>query len=248
MARTKAAARKHGGKKVNLNDDKTSASKRDPIPPRPEQTDYDETIAPRDPSLLSDMFSQAIKRHYGDSTTIEQGDLHLATRSFRDTTAFGNPRLARELPEFIKSFQRPEDDDPSICKETGAPHTIVIASSGIRVADLVRELRVFNSNESKIGKYFAKHMKLQPNLTFAKQTKVGIAVGTPVRLKELIENDGIKASSLQRIIVDGSYQNEKKYSIFDMADSFKSMLDLLNMDGVKLRLLDDNDRLLLMVY
>ena len=248
MARTKEAARKHGGKKVNLNDDKTSTSKRDSIPPRPEQTEYDETIAPRDPALLSDTFSQGIKRHYGDSSSIEQGDLHLAPRSFRDTTEFGNPRLAIELPEFIKSFHRPGDDDPSTCKEAAAPHTIVIASSGIRVADLVRDLRVFNSSESKIGKYFAKHMKLQPNLKFAKQTRVGIAVGTPVRLKELIENDGIQAGSLQRIIIDGSYQNEKKYTIFDMADSFRAMLDLLNMDGVKSRLLDDKDKLLIMVY
>lgn len=248
MARTKEAARKYVGKKVNLNNDKTSTAKRASVPPRPEQTEYDETIAPKDPSLLSDTFSQAIKRHYGDSTSIEQGDLYLAPQSFQDTTAFGNPRLGRELPEFIKSFHRPGDDDPSTCKEAGAPHTIVIASSGIRVAGLVRDLRVFNSNQSKIGKYFAKHMKLQPNLTFAKQTKVGIAVGTPVRLKELIANDGIKAGSLQRIIIDGSYQNEKKYTIFDMADSFRSMLDLLNMEGVKSRLLDDNDKLLIMVF
>ena len=248
MASTKESARKHGGRKVNLNNDKTSIAKRNSISSRPEQTQYDETIAPRDPSLLCDTFSQAIKRHYGDSTSIEQDDLHLAPRSFRDTTKYGNPRLARELPEFIKSFHRLGDDDPSTCNEAASPHTIVIASSGIRVADLVRDLQVFSSNQSKVGKYFSKHMKLQQNLKFAKQTKVGVAVGTPVRLKELIENDGIKAGSLQRIIIDGSYQNEKKYSIFDMADSFRSMLDLLNMEGVKSRLLDDNDKLLIMVY
>ncbi len=248
MARTKASARKHGGKKVHLSDRNSRVSKKEPAPPRPEQTEYDPTVASRDPSLLSDTFSQAIKRHHGDSSSIEQGDLHLATRSFRDTTSFENPRLAKEMPEFIKTFLRPGDEDPMTSVGVRAPHTIVVASSGIRVADLVRELRVFQTPESKIGKYFPKHMKLQANLTFCKEVKVGVAVGTPVRLRELIESDAIQVSSLQRIIIDGSYQNDKKYTTFDMADSFKPLLDLLNNREIKSRLQDDNDKLLIMVF
>ena len=247
MARTKAT-RKYAGKQVDNEGVATLSSKRDPAPPRPEQTEYDETLAPRDPSLLSDTFSQAIKRHYGDSTSIEQGDLHLASRAFKDTTSFGNPRVAKEIPEYIKTFLNAVDDDPSTCKEAGAPHTIIVASSGIRVADLTRSLTVFNSAESKVTKYFASHMKLSKNVEFSKSTKVGIAVGTPHRLKQLIQENAIKVSSIERIIVDGSYQNEKKYTIFDLLESFKAMLELLNITEVKARLLDDDDKLQVMVF
>lgn len=251
MARTKAAARKRVGKPSSLPKSKSNAptSKlgRPPTTQRPEQTEYDETIALRDPTLLSDTFSQAIKRHYGDSTSLEQGDLHLPPRAFRDTTAFGNPRVAKEIPEYLKTFLTP-NEDPSTCSEAGAPHTLVIASSGIRVADLVRELRVFAAPTSAIGKFFAKHMKLHPNIEFAKKTKIGIAVGTPVRLRELIENEAIKVGSLERIVIDGSYQNDKKQTIYDMLDSFKPMTELLNVKAIKVRLLDDNDGLQVMVF
>jgi protein CMS1 len=247
MARTKKKARKAGSKKTPLNGNDPQGS-RPPASTRLEQTEYDETIAPRDPALLSDTLAQAIKRHYGDSTSLEQGDLHLASRVFRDTTAFGGPRVAREMPEFLKTFLQTEDDDPSTCQEVASPHTMVIASSGIRVADLVRELRVFTSKESSVGKYFSKHMKLQQNIDWAKKTKVGIAVGTPLRLKELVENDAIKAGSVQRIVIDASYQNEKKCTIFDMADSFKPMLELLNIETVRSRLLNDNDRFQVLVF
>ena len=248
MTRTKERARKHGGRKTILGNDSTWKSAKGLAPKRPQQTEYDETFAPRDPSLLSDTFAQAIKRHYGDSTSIEQGDLHLAPRAFRDTTAFGQPRIAQELPEYVKTFLRDGDSDPSTSTDKAAPHTMVIVSSGIRASDLVRELRVFASSESKVGKYFAKHMKLNANIEFSKNSRVGIAVGTPGRLKELVENDAIRVESLQRIIIDGSYQNPKKYNIFDMEDSFKPMLGLLNIREVKSRLLDDDDKLQTMIF
>jgi protein CMS1 len=244
MARTKQAARRRGSKKIKLDNDDTDA-----IPPsksRPEQTTCDETIAVRDPALLSDTFAQAIRRHYGDSTSLEQSDLHLGLKVFLDTTSFGERRLAKNLPQYLRTFSN-SDEDPSTISP-GVPHTLVIASSGIRVADLVRELRVLASPDTTVGKFFAKHMKLKKNIEFAKTTKIGIAVGTPTRLKELIENEAISVTALQRIVIDGSYQNDKKYTIFEMAESFKPMLQMLNLENLKARLADGGDKLQIMVY
>jgi protein CMS1 len=221
----------------------------DAIPPsksRPEQTTCDETIAVRDPALLSDTFAQATRRHYGDSTSLEQSDLHLSSKVFLDTTSFGDRHVAKNLPLYLETFGTSGGNSSQI--DPGAPHTLVIASSGIRVADLVRELRSLASPDTTVGKFFAKHMKLKKNIEFAKTTKIGIAVGTPTRLKELIENEAISVSALQRIVIDGSYQNDKNYTIFEMGESFKPMLQLLNLESMKARLADSSDNLQIMVY
>lgn len=248
MARTKQNARKRSGKFIKLDPPNGDASKSSkPAPERPEQTSCDETIAVRDPALLSDTFAQAIRRHYGDSTSLEQGDWHLSSKVFLDTTSFDKPHLAKHLPEYLTTFSG-SDDDLSTCSESGAPHTLVIASSGIRVADLVRQLRSLTPPDTSVGKFFAKHMKLKANIEFAKKTKIGIAAGTPSRLKELIENDAIKVESLRRIVIDASYQNDKNFTIFDMADAFRPMLQMLNTERMKARLINGDDKLQIMVF
>lgn len=50
-----------------------------------------------------------------------------------------------------------------------------------------RSLREFQSPDARIAKLFAKHIKLKDAVSFLRSTRVGIAVGTPSRVRELVE-------------------------------------------------------------
>ncbi|KAK5232150.1 Protein cms1 [Exophiala xenobiotica] len=244
MARTKMAARKHGGNKRKLDVPADAESdrpaKRTPSKPaaQPRQTDLDETIAMMDPALLADHFANSI----------ELEEQYLPTKSFRNTTAFDKPHAGTKLPEFLEQFAENGKAELSACEEEASPHTLIIAPSGIRTADLNRELRVFNTEESKVAKLIAKHMKLHENIDYMRKNKVGIAVGTPTRVKDLIDADAMKTSDIRRIVVDGSYKDEKKRSIFEMEELFRPLLALLNMEQIRKRYGAEEDKVEILVF
>ena len=73
-------------------------------------------------------------------------------------------------------------------EDKGHPHTIIVAAAGLRAADLTRALRQFQTKESMVAKLFAKHIKLKEAVETAKKTRMGIGVGTPQRIMDLLED------------------------------------------------------------
>ena len=63
--------------------------------------------------------------------------------------------------------------------------------------------------------------------------RIGIAVGTPQRLLDLLEKDVLKTSGLKRILIDGSHVDQKKRSIFDMKELSEPLIKLLSSRPVK---------------
>jgi protein CMS1 len=49
-------------------------------------------------------------------------------------------------------------------------------------------MRKFQTKDATVAKLFAKHIKLQNSVKFLKSTRTGIAVGTPTRLKDLMDD------------------------------------------------------------
>lgn len=241
MTRTKERARKRGSTKRKLDQTEPTDGERPAKQPTTEnaaakrQISVDETIAMMDPALLADHFAKCIRRALPNNSTIELEEKYLPTKSFQNTTTFESPRTGANLPAFLEQFSKTQEEEPSMSDETGTPHTIVITPSGIRTADLTRELRVFNTEQSKVAKLIAKHMKLKDNVEYMKNTKVGIAVGTPMRVKDLIDADALKTDRIQAIVVDGSYRDEKKRTIFEMDELFRPLMLLLNLDRLRQR-------------
>jgi protein CMS1 len=67
-----------------------------------------------------------------------------------------------------------------------APAIVIVTHSAIRATDLVRGLKEFDK-AAKIGKLFAKHLKVEDQARFLGERPIHIAVGTPHRIKELID-------------------------------------------------------------
>lgn len=247
MSRTKREARKTtgAGKRKRENQDDGPAAKK-PLPERPKQTAYDENLTRMDPSLLSDHLAKSLRKHFGDGTTIELEDQYITLHAIRDTTSFTEPHIAKHLPDFLRKFADSEENLSH--GALSSPHTLVITASGIRAADLARELRTFQTDDVKIAKLFAKHMKMSESVEFVGKTKINIAAGTPSRPKELIEQNSLKLDNLKRIVIDGSYTDEKKRTIFDMKEVFLPLMDMLNLEKIKQRLGSEEDGIQVLVF
>lgn len=116
-------------------------------------------------------------------------------RAIKDTTTWRQTRSTPDLPAFIELYAAPRRKKKKgpkcsdAAEEKGAPHTIVVAGSGQRAADLTRVLRYFEkSKDVHVAKLFAKHIKLQEQVDFLARMRTGVAAGTPQRIIDLIEN------------------------------------------------------------
>ena len=77
---------------------------------------------------------------------------------------------------------------------------------------------------------------------------IGIGIGTPARVRDLLEADALKTGHLARIVIDGSYIDQKKRTIFDMKDLFQPVLELLRRPEFIDRYNDSKDHLEIIVY
>jgi protein CMS1 len=80
--------------------------------------------------------------------------------------------------------------------------------------------------------------RLQSISTYVKTAdrhRIGIGVGTPARIQDLIKAEALKTSYLNRIVIDGSYVDQKKRSIFDMKEIFVPLLEFISHKTLKKR-------------
>ncbi|OCT55121.1 Protein cms1 [Cladophialophora carrionii] len=201
-----------------------------------------------DPALLADRLAKYIQKYCPNSSPIELEEQYLPAKAFLDTTGYDRDRVAANLPQFIERFSPEGKTGLSTCDEKASPHTLVVTSSGIRTADLYRELRVFQNAETKVGKLIAKHMKLRDNIEYMLGNKIGIAISTPFRFKQLVDADALKTEKLRRIVVDGSYCDEKNNTIFMMAQTFNPLVTLLNEKSIRQRYGDGKDNIEILVF
>lgn len=189
----------------NNNKDKKQTNKTAQQPDREEAVD--ESISKMNEQILADHFMQKAKAHNKDLTAVELSDMSVPVQAFQDTTAFEQARKLAQLPDYLKAYS-PEKGARlgSASEEKGSPHTLVIASAGLRAADLVRfvspfylnflmtneiyysALRSFQNKDAAVAKLFAKHIKIEEAKQFLERSRVSIGVGTPQRIIDLLES------------------------------------------------------------
>ncbi|MCJ1367701.1 hypothetical protein MMC16_006835 [Acarospora aff. strigata] len=215
-----------------------------------------------DSSLVADYVAQRTKRFGGDLSLVELEDRHIpgkelivcfvdAEKAFLDSSSWDKPRDLSSLPAFLEHFAATSGHTHSLSKASklkGAPHTIVVTGAGLRAADLTRALRTFQTKEAIVAKLFAKHIKLKEALHFVKSTRIGIAVGTPTRLADLLDNGALSLEKLERVVVDGSHIDQKKRGILDMKETQIPLVQFLNRDGLKDRYGSSSSRVDILVY
>lgn len=107
-----------------------------------------------------------------------------------------------------------------------------------------------SNHKSLTSLQFAKHFKVEEQVSFLQKHNTGIAVGTPQRLIDLIENGNhnsiillassanwvtgsLSLASLQRLVVDASHIDSKKRGIVDMRETMMPLVKLLTKTELK---------------
>ncbi|KAL8862296.1 MAG: hypothetical protein Q9178_001305 [Gyalolechia marmorata] len=200
--------------------------------------DINPDIGMMDNRLLADYVAQRTKRFGEDLSLVELEDMHIPESAIVDTSEWNRERQTTNLPDFLTHFAQYDarSTDLSLAPmQPGSPHTLVLTGAALRAAELSRVLRKFQKKDATVAKLFAKHIKLQDATAFVKKTRINIGVGTPSRIIDLIAEGALRLETLERVVIDCSFLDRKKRNIFDMKETQRPLMQLLNKDSFKLR-------------
>jgi len=121
-------------------------------------------------------------------------------------------------PNWKKEFCEPKKEE-----ERGVPRLLILTFSAIRATEIVKTLGEFRKL-IKIGKLFAKHIKLEEQKQFLDNYPVRIVVGTPNRVGKLINWGTLNLDKCKLLLIDLS-KNAKNQTIFDIKDTTIDFFD-----------------------
>ncbi|KAG8136737.1 hypothetical protein E2320_005293 [Naja naja] len=110
---------------------------------------------------------------------------------------------------------------------------LVICGSALRCLELIRSMATFKG-DGKVMKLFAKHLKIQEQIQMLEKDVVHVGVGTPGRIKALIQQEGLKLTCLKYFILDWNHRDQKLRRLIDIPEIKKETIDLLEMELIKL--------------
>ncbi|KAF2476261.1 uncharacterized protein BDR25DRAFT_331151 [Lindgomyces ingoldianus] len=182
-----------------------------------------------DNQLLADYINSRT-RHYGkELSSVELEDRFIPGRAIRNTSSWTKPRTLENLAAFL--HKQTKKLKPTPATPTGAPHTIIVTSSGIRAADAFRALRSGLPEQGmknpSVAKLFAKHLKVDEQVAQLTRFKTDFGVGTPDRLSLLLDQKALSTANLKQIVIDVSYIDQKKRGILDMRELHEPLIKLL---------------------
>ena len=201
------------------------------------------SIAQLTPTLMADHIAQRTRRFQPDLSLVEAEDWRLSEGSIADSTIFTQERTTDNLPAFLEEFaikksgkKGSKGDGVSWApKEKGTPHTLIVTGAGLRAADLTRALRKFETKDAKVAKLFAKHIKKAEAAEMLRKERIHIAVGTPQRIMDMLDEGALVISKLDRIVVDASHIDGKKRGVMDMKELQIPLAKLLTRKDFKER-------------
>ncbi|KAH0607491.1 uncharacterized protein H6S33_002525 [Morchella sextelata] len=195
------------------------APKSTPITTTPDDGSIDPTIAHMDPPLLADHLISRHKHWHPTLSAVELHDAHIPAAHFGDTTHWQSQRSLANLPNYLEKCCRVAGAKKfrldQAAEAHGAPHTL--------------------SKDAMVAKLFAKHIKLAESVEVCKNNRIGIAVGTPSRILEVLKEEVLKLDELRWIVVDASYVDKKGFGVFGIREVQEGVMELFGHEKVKKR-------------
>ncbi|CAE6434100.1 unnamed protein product [Rhizoctonia solani] len=201
------------------------------------------------PDALAQHLERSLAKAFPKMAQLERDDLVIPESSIVDTTTFTAERTDSSLPDFItltcptlasRIAQRP--------KHHAAPTAIVLAGAALRVADLTRAIRPLKGESGgEIAKLFAKHFKLKDHVAHLAKTRVGVAVGTPARISQLLaEPDALSVKALSHIVLDLTFVDTKQRTLLDIPETrVDTLRGVLGDSRIRERLLNGKTKIVL---
>ncbi|KGL75440.1 Protein CMSS1, partial [Tinamus guttatus] len=161
------------------------------------------------PKDLQDLLSQ----HFATRrSVIEIEELKLSDSCFlpaNDLTHSFSSYLKEICPKWAKLRKNH--------KETKSLVMLVICSSALRSLELIKSMTAFKG-DCRVLKLFAKHIKIKEQMTMLEKGVFHIGVGTPGRIKALVEQDGLCLNSTKYVILDWNWRDQKLRRMMDIPE------------------------------
>ncbi|KAG0256500.1 hypothetical protein BG011_004469 [Mortierella polycephala] len=116
----------------------------------------------------------------------------------------------------------------------GSPVVLIVSSSGVRAVEVIRALPLF-AEAAKIGKLFAKHLKVPEQVYFLEKTCTHICVGTPNRIDKLITDEVLQLDRLELVVLD-CHIDAKKRTILDIQEIRVDLFKMLGLEALEGRI------------
>lgn len=111
-------------------------------------------------------------------------------------------------------------------KESKSLLVWIVCSSAHRALELIKLLTAFKG-DAKVLKLFAKHIKIKEHIKLLEKGVAHLGVGTPGRIKALIEQDGLTLESLKYLVLDWNWRDQKLRRMMDIPEVKKETIELL---------------------
>ncbi|XP_056415263.1 protein CMSS1 isoform X2 [Hyla sarda] len=163
-----------------------------------------------------------IEQYYGKTrSVIEMEELKLPDNCFAKENDLSHT-LSSYLKEVCPKWSKLSKNH----KEKKSIVLLVVCSSAHRTLELIKLINAFRG-DTKIMKLFAKHIKIKDQIKWLEDHVVHLGVGTPGRIKSLIEQDGLTLQSLKYLVLDWNWRDQKLRRMADIPEVKKEMLELL---------------------
>ncbi|XP_064167049.1 protein CMSS1 [Anguilla rostrata] len=166
--------------------------------------------------------------HYSDKrSVIEMEELKLPDSCFlasNDLTHSLSSYLKEICPKWAK-VQRLHTEKRSVA-------LLIVCSSALRAIELIKQMTTFKG-EAKVIKLFAKHIKVEEQVKLLDKAVTHIGVGTPGRIKALIEKEGLSLPALRFLVLDWNWRDQKQRRMVDVPEVKGDLLKLLESGVMK---------------
>ncbi|XP_041278370.1 protein CMSS1 isoform X5 [Onychostruthus taczanowskii] len=180
------------------------------------------------PGVPADL-QNLLTQHFGENrSVIEIEELKLSDSSFlpaNDLTHSFSSYLKEICPKWAK-LRRSHKEKKSVVM-------LVLCSSALRSLELIKSMTAFKG-DCRVIKLFAKHIKIKEQMNMLEKGMFHIGVGTPGRVKALVEQDALCLNSTKYLILDWNWRDQKLRRMMDIPEIKKETIDLLEKSIIKL--------------
>uniref|UniRef100_A0A8C9R007 Cms1 ribosomal small subunit homolog n=1 Tax=Scleropages formosus TaxID=113540 RepID=A0A8C9R007_SCLFO len=179
------------------------------------------------PGCAADVQTLFLQHYSGTHSVIEREELQLPDSCFlpcNDLTHTLSSYLKEICPKWAK-IQKSHTVKKSVV-------ILIVCSSALRTIDLIKQLTTFKG-EAKVLKLFAKHIKVEEHVKLLEKGVMHIGVGTPGRIKALLEKDGLTLQALRYLVLDWNWRDQKLRRMVDIPELKGDMMKLLEMGIIK---------------
>ncbi|XP_023660020.1 protein CMSS1 isoform X3 [Paramormyrops kingsleyae] len=173
------------------------------------------------PGCAADL-QELLRDHYADKLSI----IELEELQLPDSCFLARNDLSHSLSSYLKEIC---PKWAKVQKNHAIKRSVVlliICSSALRTIELIKQLTAFKG-EGKVLKLFAKHIKVEEQMKLLAKGVAHIGVGTPGRIKALIEKDGLTLDALKYVVLDWNWRDQKLRRMVDIPEVKVDMLKLL---------------------